>query len=163
MDASMYDIEDLLLSALKAEQDSADIYNTVADRVDNYLLKDKFRFLAAEEKKHYAFVGDVYTNHFPDKTIALPEKSKVPLPEVTMTEDTPLSKIITQAMNAEQAANEFYQAMAERFADDSKIHSMLLYFADMEMGHYTLLEIEQQAMQRYEEADQYWPMVHAGP
>jgi len=163
MDATIYEIEDLLLSALKAENESSKIYNDVSDKVDNYLLKDKFQFLAAEENKHYTYVADVYKSHFPEKTIELPKKTKVPLPEVTMTEDTPLSKIITQAMNAEQAASEFYKAIATRFTDDSKIQSMLLYFADMELGHYKLLEIEQQAMQRYEEADEYWPMVHAGP
>jgi len=163
MDASIYDIEDLLLSAMKAEQDSNHIYSSIADKVDNYLLKDKFNFLAGEEQRHYTYVEDVYKNHFPNKTVSLPEKTKVPLPEITMNEDTPVSTIVTQAMESEQAAHEFYQAMATRFTNDGKIQSMLLYFADMELGHYKLLEIEQQAMQRFEEADVYWPMVHAGP
>lgn len=163
MDASIYDIEDLLLSAMKAEHDANNIYSSIANNIDNYLLQDKFRFLAGEEQRHYAYVEEVYKNHFPDKQVVLPEKTKVPLPEIEYNESTALSKLIDQAMDSEQAAREFYQAMASRFTDDSKIYSMLLYFADMELGHFQLLEIEKQAMQRFEEADVYWPMVHAGP
>jgi hypothetical protein len=33
----------------------------------------------------------------------------------------------------------------------------------MELGHYKILEQEKYSMQRYEEDDVYWPMMHVGP
>jgi len=52
---------------------------------------------------------------------------------------------------------------SSRFEEGSKISNTLLYFADMEMGHYKLLENEKESIERFEEADVYWPMVHVGP
>jgi len=106
----------------------------------------------------------VYKNHFPEKKIKLPRKTPVPLPEVVITsKDMPLSKLLREAMGAEQVASEFYTSLASRFEAGSKIHNTLLYFADMERGHYKILEMEKESMERFEEADVYWPMVHAGP
>jgi rubrerythrin len=67
-------------------------------------------------------------------------------------------------MHAEQAAHEFYQALSTQFTkNDATIRNTLSYFADMELQHYKILEIEKESMDRFEEADVYWPMVHAGP
>ena len=49
-----------------------------------------------------------------DKEIILPEKSPVPLPSIEITEENiPLTKIF--AMDAEKAAYNFYQNLAQRF------------------------------------------------
>jgi rubrerythrin len=66
-------------------------------------------------------------------------------------------------MNAEDVASNFYKKLAERFEKGSKINNTLLYFSDMEIGHYKILEQEKYSMQRYEEDDVYWPMIHVGP
>jgi len=66
-------------------------------------------------------------------------------------------------MKAEEHACDFYESLAERFESGSKIHNTLLYFADMEKGHYKILEMEKESMERFEEADEYWPMMHVGP
>jgi len=87
----------------------------------------------------------------------------VPLPEVTYDEETPMSSLLAQAMNAEQIASEFYKSCSELFEDGSKIHNTLIYFSDMEMGHFKILEAEKESMERFEDADVYWPMVHVGP
>jgi rubrerythrin len=70
---------------------------------------------------------------------------------------------LKEAMNAEQSASDFYKNLAGRFEKGSKINNTLLYFSDMEIGHYKILEMEKNSMERYEEDDVYWPMVHAGP
>jgi rubrerythrin len=94
----------------------------------------------------------------------LPTKTAVPLPEITFTDESiPLSKILTQAMDAEHAAQAFYQSLAQLYIDNQQIYHILIYFADMELGHYKILEIEKQSMERFEEADVYWPMIHVGP
>ena len=80
-----------------------------------------------------------------------------------MDENTPLSKIVESAMNAEHAAQEFYKALAKQYKNDSTTQHMLQYFSDMELQHYKILEVEKESMERFEQADVYWPMVHAGP
>jgi rubrerythrin len=160
----MYSLEDIMLSALKSEVDSKAVYSHLAQNVKNYLMKDKLEFLAREEENHRRFIEEIYLNHFPDKKIELPSSTPVPLPTVPIPdEDTPLSKILGSAMKAEQSAHDFYKAFAERFESGSKLHHTLMYFADMEWSHYKILEVEKESMERFEEADVYWPMMHIGP
>jgi rubrerythrin len=163
MDLGQYDLEDLLLAAIKSEIESNKLYSKMIKKTRNGLLKDKLQFLAKEEEKHREFIEEIYMNHFPENEIKIPSQTPVPLPEVKMTDDTPLSTLLKEAMNAEQNASDFYKNLAERFEEGSKIFNTLKYFADMEIGHYKLLEMEKNSMERYEEDDVYWPMVHAGP
>ena len=164
IDIASYTLEDLLLTAIKSEVESNNLYTHLAKNIQNGLLQDKLAFLAAEEEKHKLYIEDVYKAHFPDQKITLPDKTPVPLPEVQIPdEEVPLSKILGMAMEAEKAANEFYISLSERFEQDSKIHNMLVYFSDMELGHYKLLEVEKESMQRFEQADVYWEIVHVGP
>jgi rubrerythrin len=165
MDLKKYKLEDLLLAAMKSEIESHNVYTTIAARVKNGLLKDKFKFLAQEEEKHRSFVEQVYKAKFPKKVITIPETTPVPLPQLVIpTEDTSLGTILKSAMQAEQAAHEFYQSLSTQFTKgDAMIRNTLSYFADMELQHYKILEIEKESMDRFEEADIYWPMVHAGP
>lgn len=164
MDLTTYTLEDLLLAAIKSEEESNEVYSKLAKHVQNGLMKDKFNFLASEEMKHKNFITDLYKSEFPDKTLKLPEKTPVPLPGVTIPddEDIPISKVLGQAMNAEQAAHDFYLGLAKRF-EDKTVKNMLQYFAKMETGHYKLLEQEKESVEWFEQSDVYWPMIHAGP
>jgi len=163
MDLSEFNLEDLLLSAMKSEEESNKLYIKMAKNTKNGLLKDKLEFLANEEEKHKIFIEEIYMNHFPEKELNLPEKTPVPLPEVQYSEDTPMSKLLSHAMNAEKAASDFYKNLSSRFEKGSKIHNTLMYFSDMEIGHLKILEMEKESMERFEEGDIYWPMVHVGP
>jgi rubrerythrin len=164
MNLGNFELEELLLAAMKSEIDSKNVYYKLSKKTKNWLLKDKLEFLAKEEEKHWQFIEDIYLNHFPEKKIKIPKETPVPLPELIIPdEDTPVSKILRDAMEAEQVASEFYKALAQRFPDDTKLNNTLLYFADMELGHYKILEVEKDSMERFEEDDVYWPMVHAGP
>jgi rubrerythrin len=163
MDLSKYNLEELLLTAIKSEVDSKEQYLKIAKMTENGLLQDKLKFLAKEEEKHRLFIEDIFKNHFPDKEIKLPKESPVPLPKFEINEDMPVSKLLKNAMQTEKSAKDFYESLAGYFEDGSKIHNTLLYFADMEMGHYKILEMEKDSMERFEEADVYWPMVHIGP
>jgi rubrerythrin len=164
MNLDKYTLEDLFLTAIKSEVESNKLYLKLADNIKNGLLQDKLEFLAKEEEKHKIFIEDTYLNHFPDKKIILPDKTPVPLPEVKIEdEDIPISKVLKSAMDAEMAAHDFYKNFAGRFEAGTKINHTLNYFSDMELGHFKLLEIEKESMERFEEADVYWPMVHIGP
>ena len=164
MDLTKYSLEDLLLAAIKSEQESNLIYTRIAETVENGLMIDKFKFLANEETKHRKYIEQLYQKQFPKKPLQLPKETPVPLPEITIPADEQisLSDVIQQAMHAEQAAHDFYLGLSERF-EDTSIKHMLHYFADMEQGHYRILEQEQQSLKWFEESDVYWPMVHAGP
>jgi rubrerythrin len=135
----------------------------MAKKTKNGLLQDKLEFLAQEEIKHRSFIEEIYMNHYPDNKIVLPKKSPVPFLEIIFTEETPLSKLLSESMNAEQVASDFYKSLADRFEEGTKLYNTLMYFSDMEIGHYKILEMEKESMERFEEGDVYWPMVHAGP
>jgi rubrerythrin len=164
MNLDNYKLEDLFLSAIKSEVESNMVYSDLAKKIKNGLIQDKLDFLAKEEEKHKIFLEETYLNHFPDKKIILPKETPVPLPEIKIDdEDIPLSKILNRAMEAEMAAHDFYKSFADRFENGTKLNHTLKYFSDMELGHYKLLEVEKESMERFEEADVYWPMMHIGP
>jgi rubrerythrin len=162
MDISSYNMEDLLLAAIKSEADSRGIYLQLAEKIHYGYLSDKLRFIADEEKKHRDFLEAVYRMYI-QKDPILPEKSPVPLPELDLRSNSvPPSEIILHAMEAEEAASKFYRSLSERFEDD-ETKKMLLYLADMEIGHYKLLELEKEQLDREEEYEIDWEMMHIGP
>jgi rubrerythrin len=163
MDLTKYTLKDLLLAAMKSETDSKTIYMKLSKKVKNGLLKDKLQFLAKEEEKHRNVLEQIHKERFPQEKIVLPKKSIVPLPELTLTEDTPISNILENAMHAEQNASDFYQGLSLRFTDNKKIANTLLYFSKMELEHYKILELEKENMENFEAADMYLPMIHVGP
>ena len=163
MDLSSFNLEDLLLAAMKSEVESNKLYKKMKKKTKNGLLQDKLEFLAQEEEKHRLFIEDIYRNHYPDNKVVLPRETPVPLPEVKFKKDTPLSILLKEAMNAEKSASDFYQSLAGRFEEGTKLHNTLIYFSKMEIGHYKILETEKESMEHFEEGDVYWPMVHVGP
>lgn len=52
MELSNYRLEDLILTALKSEIEARDFYRNIAERINNFLLKDRILFLSNEEEKH---------------------------------------------------------------------------------------------------------------
>jgi len=163
MDLQTYELKDLLVTALKAETEAREVYRDLASRVANAMLKDKLNFLASEEEKHRGYFEVQFRRDFPAEEPRLPAETVVPLPEVTLAgEETPLSKVLEQAMAAEQAAYDFYRGLAGRYADEAT-RNMIFYIASMEMGHYRLLEIERQNAQEFEAFNVSWPDIHVGP
>jgi len=164
MDLEQYTMEDLILTALKAEVGAKEVYSSLADGVNNAYLKGRLRFLADEEEKHWIFLDKLYRKEFEGRDPVLPETAAVPLPDLSLpTEQVQLTVVFTQAMAAEKAAAEFYISMADRWDEGSEARDMLKYFSKMEMGHYRLLETERDAAAEFEEFDQVWPLMHAGP
>jgi rubrerythrin len=160
----IYSTEYLILTAIRSEIDSRSAYLKIKDSVKNAVLKDKMDFLAKEEDKHKSFFDILYKEKYPNKTMKIPDKSPVPLPEIKIRGETmDLSEVLQQAMDAEMAANKFYLGVSNRFKEEKEIFNMLEYVADMELGHYKLLEIEKENSLKFESYDDFWPMMHAGP
>lgn len=164
MELKKYALADLLLAAVKNEIESQAIYARVAQRVKNAFLKERLEFLSLEEKKHQKAVEDIFRQRFPNRILAVPEKPVVPLPAIRFPDEmVPLSEIFAQAMNAEQAAHDFYLQLADLFAEDVEKKNLLLYFSMMEMGHYKLLDLEKGNLERLEEYGEEQEMIHVGP
>ncbi len=158
--------EEMLQGAVKAEINSQEVYNHLAERTDNFVIEDRFEFLAGEEEKHENFLRDLYQSYKKEGEIELPEKTSVPLPYIRYDESIDESEIIDQAMDAEKAARDFYRSMAEKAPDfdlESNPQKLLVYLADMEENHYEILKKEFDRMSKFEEFDQYHPAMHQGP
>jgi len=164
MDLAKFALADLLLTAVKSEISSQEIYSRLALRVQNAFLQERLNFLALEEKKHQSALENIFHQRFPGRDIVVPEQPVVPLPEIRFGDElVPLSQIIAQAMKAEQAAHDFYLQLADLFGDDFEKKNLLLYFSMMEMGHYKLLELEKSNLERLEEFGEEQEMIHVGP
>lgn len=163
MNLEEYTLGDLFLSAIKSEIESRELYRKMANKTNNDLLKDKLEFLSREEEKHQKILEDIYKKNLRKEEIVLPKETPVPLPKINIKEDTPLSKLFRQAMEAEKAAYDFYISLAEKVKNESSVYNTLRYFSKMEMEHYKILELEKETVEGFEAADVYWPMIHAGP
>ena len=160
----IYSEEDLILTSLINEVESKSIYLKIRDAVRNSILKDKMDFLAKEEDKHAKFFENLYKKKFPNKVMKVPKKTPVPLPEVKISDEKILiSEVLEQAMDAEMAAHNFYLEMSKIFKEEKEIFNMIIYIADIEIGHYKLLELEKENSLRFENYDDPWPMMHVGP
>lgn len=164
MDLSKYSLEDLFITAIKAETDSQEAYSILSGITKNAFLKDRLKFLANEEEKHKLLLEKVFKEYVPDVKLVLPEYSPVPLPEIDVSDETvPMSQMLQQAMDAELAAYEFYMEFAKFMKENSKLERALEYFAKMEQGHYELLKLEKASAEEFEEFDEYNPLMHVGP
>lgn len=163
MDLSAYTLEDIFLAAIMSEEESERVYSQLADRVRNAFLKERMRFLAAEEDKHREYLTEAFRKTFPGKEPTLPETSLVPLPNIIVPdEQVPVSTVLESAMSAELAAKDFYLAFAT-VMNDAEQKRTLEYFARMEEGHYRILKVELENSLEFEDYDTYWPMMHVGP
>ncbi len=163
MDLGKYELRGLLLAAIKSEVESKNVYLKLKDRVDNILLKERFEFLAGEEQKHKEYIEKIYKRKMGEDVPELPEKTIVPLPEIKADDDMPISEILQGAMDAELAARDFYLSLSDRFNDEPEVRKMLQIFADMELGHYRLLELEKQIAEKFEDYEAFSPDIHLGP
>ena len=164
MNIDEYGFDELLQAAAKAEVNSREVYEYLSNRSGNFVMKDRFRFLANEEQKHEELVRDIYEK-WSDEELEIPEETPVPIPFIRYDEDTDESEIISQAMNAEVASRDFYKDMAEKAENEEKSEAigLLNYLAEMEQNHYDILKSELGRIKEFEEFDEYYPAMHLGP
>jgi len=162
MDLSKYTLKDIILAAIKSEIESKELYEKMKNRVSNFVLKDKFDFLAKEEEKHRVFFEKMFIQNFPGQTVSLPEKSPVPLPEIgPEVEKLPISDVLEIAMKSELKASEFYKSMIELFTDEI-VKKTLDYISTVELSHYKILEAERDYAKKFEDYEGEWPGFHIG-
>jgi len=145
--------------AVRSELDSKKIYETMAEKTSNFVLKDKVKFLAREEEKHKEVLENIFNKLYPDETLKVSEKSLVPKIDV---ESSELPELLEKAMESEKTEEKFYRDLAEK----SEYKNILLYLADVEKGHYTILEAEHNIIMQYPDyynKDWDTDLIHLGP
>jgi rubrerythrin len=149
MDLKGLTVGDLYLAAIKAEKESERLYARLAMAAQNGYLYWKFRFLASEERRHRRDLSKLYRRETGKRYIWLP--SKTPVPALRMEEPapgTPVSEVLGIAMAAERAAERFYRAFSRRYPVGSSEAFLLVYFSNMERGHYQLMQNERDQLER---------------
>ncbi|MFB0564258.1 MAG: ferritin family protein [Candidatus Aminicenantaceae bacterium] len=149
-DISRTSVKTLLGIAVRAEIDSSKIYSNIAKKVSNPLLQEKFKMLAFEEKKHKNVLEKISKFLFKGEEIQIPDKTDERLlPSIKMSPSSSLVDIIYQAMEAEKAAQIFYETLSKRFQKPQK--DILIYLGKVEKSHYMMLKSEYALAQEFED------------
>jgi len=136
--------------AVRAEIDSNEIYTNVTKKVANPLLKEKFTLLAFEEDKHKIILEKLIKHLFKGEKVQIPDKTDERLlPSIKMTPSSSLVDILYQAMEAERAAQNFYERLAKRFKKPQR--DILMYLGKVEKSHYAILRSEYTLAQEFED------------
>jgi len=143
-------VQELLGLALRSEIDSNAAYSSVAQRVSNPLLKEKFNMLAFEEKKHQDILEKLGKVLFPEEEIRIPDRADPALlPSIEIRPSSSLVDILYQAMKAEKSAENFYADLSRRFKNPQK--KILVYLSKVEHSHFKMLESEYTLAQDFED------------
>jgi rubrerythrin len=156
-----HSLEDLFGIAIKAEIEAQNIYKEISEYTKNMVLKEKMQFLAGEEEKHETILRGLFQQKFPGTEPVIPSQTVAPVPAWKPDEEGNVSDVLKAAMQTEEDAKTFYEAMAARI-EEPKMQSMLRYLAAMEKTHYHLLETEYNAAMELEDYDRFDPAVHWG-
>ena len=140
---SSFSTKELLGMAIKGEIDSKEVYSKLERKVENPILKDKFKMLASEEEKHRIILEQFFK--------ALFYNENIPIPKISFEPATPFVEIIHQAMNFEKESQKFYLEISKRFEDERK--NILEYLNKVEETHFLILKNEYEMAQEFEDYD----------
>lgn len=130
--------------AIYNEQSAFDFYTKLSDTIKNRSGKEKFKFLAADEKRHRELLEGYYKKVSGGKEFPF-DSANVKAIKVEVRDSTTASEALDMGIKAEKEAYEFYKTSAERSKDpDAK--KMFLMLAEQEDRHFNLLMAERQAL-----------------
>lgn len=147
-------------TAVRSELDSKEIYENMADKTENFVLKEKLTFLAHEEEKHKELLENLFHKIHPGEKIPAVRESIIPKIDV---ESASMPELLERAMESEKIEEKFYTDHAEKAGE---YRDLLLYLAKIERGHYALLEAEHSMILQYPDyyhKDWDTDMIHLGP
>jgi rubrerythrin len=130
--------------AIYNEQSAFDFYTKLSDTIKNQGGKEKFKFLAADEKRHRELLEGHYKKVTGGKEFRF-DSAKVKAIKVEVRDGTTASEALDMGIKAEKEAYEFYKRSAEESREpDAK--KMFLMLAEQEDRHFNLLMAERQAL-----------------
>jgi rubrerythrin len=135
--------------AIRAEIDTAEIYNELSNRVSNENLKNRLILLSKEEYKHKKILEEKYKELFSDIDLFLPP-SILPkeINSSDLREQISIIELLKYAIDEEKRARQFYLESAEK-VDDLSGKQMFKYLADMEFSHQMILSAEYELLLKY--------------
>ena len=151
-DVSSLGIKHALEIALAKEEKAEATYRNIESRVQNFLLKEKARYLAGEEVKHHQLLETMFRAQFPHEKPEIPTELQKPWADPQIAPDAPMPDLLDAAMVAEKASQEFYLALAEN-EKSPRTKALFNYLAAMEQSHYYLVLAERELAR---EIDTYW-------
>lgn len=160
VDKSM-SLSELLAIAIKSEIESHHIYQGLAEKIENFILKEKLKFLALEERKHQEILENMYSHQFPDRELRLPSETVVPVPDFAPEEGMPLSTVLSKAIEVEERARDYYSDLVPLFKQE-RVKQTLKYLSETEQSHSYQLKGEYEMALNFETYAQYHPMMHMG-
>ena len=136
-------VNEILDYAMEKEEDAAQFYNSLADKMDKEYMKNVFLGFAKEEKGHKAKIQAIK-----DGKSMLKAEGKVMdlkigdhLEQVDLDSEIDYQKALILAMKAEKNAYRLYHQLASA-ADDANIKEVFLALANEEAKHKLRFEIE---------------------
>jgi rubrerythrin len=133
-----------LATAIYNEQSAFDFYTGLSGIIKNESGKEKFKFLAADEKRHRELLEAHYKKVTGGKEFHF-DPAKLKTIKVEVRDNTTASEALDIGIKAEKEAYEFYRKSAGETRDpDAK--KMFLMLAEQEDRHFNLLTAEKQAL-----------------
>ena len=135
---------DALATAIYNEQSAFDFYTRLSEIIKNESGKEKFEFLAADEKRHRKLLEAHYKKTTGGKEFPF-DPAKMKTIKVEVRDNTTASEALDIGIKAEKEAYEFYSKSAEQ-TQDPDAEKMFLMLAEQEDRHFNLLTAEKQAL-----------------
>jgi rubrerythrin len=130
--------------AIYNEQSAFDFYTKLSDTIKNPSGKEKFKFLASDEKRHRELLEKYYTQVSGGQKFPF-DANKTKRIQVEVKDSTTAYEALDIGIKAEKEAYEFYTRSAES-SKDLKAKKMFLMLAGEEDKHYNVLMAEKQAL-----------------
>jgi rubrerythrin len=129
--------------AIYNEQSAFDFYTDLSKIIKNVSGKEKFKFLASDEKRHREILEDYYKKIHHQPFPFDPGKAKKITVDVR--DNTSASEALDIGIKAEKEAFEFYNNNAKS-SSDPEAKKMFLMLVEQEDRHFNLLLAERQAL-----------------
>ncbi|MCK6622755.1 MAG: ferritin family protein [Calditrichaceae bacterium] len=142
--------------AVRCEMDARALYQNLASRIDNDLLKERFLNLAQEEKRQQLLLEKKHREMFPEVELEIPP-CQLPreVLEKTPGKELTIQEVLKTALEEVRRAREFYLDCAETTGDLSG-KRMFRFLADMKFSHQMMLTAELEMLEKY-------PAYYEGP
>ncbi len=141
-------ILEILATAIRAEIESYKLYNKIASKVANPVVKEKFSALAREEKSHRNILEELYRKKGKRTKLLVPKKSPKQTHFDIDIDKSSYEDILKMAIRKEKEARSFYLEAFKKATDRSG-KFILQYLADFERNHQKALEQELKALTDY--------------
>ena len=136
-------VAEILDMAIQREEVAYDFYMDIYHKVDDGSVKDTVEFIAAEEKKHKAFLVSYKAGQYGADSLRMSDVVEYKLaeyleePEISKTSSS--AEIYLVAAHREGRSHQFYAELANMH-DDSELKTMLQKMANEELKHKEKME-----------------------